>query len=239
MSGVSNRAWHTSTLMYSTILFDLDHTLYDSDESERLAYAHTAATFGLADPDAHFGTYVDINRAMWAAVERGELQPTDVRHRRFEQFNATVGLDADVEEMATAFVWGLGAHGTLYDGAADVLAALASRASLGLITNGLGDVQRSRLSRLGIADYFDSIVVSSEVGVTKPRPEIFDVAFEQLGHPDKATTVMVGDSLTSDIAGGAGYGIATCWYNPHGKPLAPDSAPTHQIGALSELLSLV
>ena len=225
--------------MYSTILLDLDHTLYDSDESERLAYAHTAATFGLADADAHFGTYVDINRAMWAAVERGELQPTDVRFRRFEEFNATVGLDADPEEMATAFVWALGAHGELYPDAAEVLAALASRASLGLVTNGLSDVQRSRLSRLGIADYFDSIVVSSEVGVTKPRPEIFDVAFEQLGNPDKATTVMVGDSLTSDIAGGTGYGIDTCWYNPHRKPLVPDSTPTHQIGALSDLLDLV
>lgn len=236
---MSDGAWHTATRMYSTILLDLDHTLYDSDESERLAYAHTAATFGLADPDAHFATYVDINRAMWAAVERGELQPTEVRFRRFEQFNETVGLDADPVEMADAFVWGLGAHGELYPDAADVLSALASRASLGLITNGLSDVQRSRLSRLGIADYFDAIVVSSEVGVTKPRPEIFDVAFEQLGHPDKATTVMVGDSLTSDVAGGAGYGIATCWYNPHGKALAPDSAPTHQIGTLSELLTLV
>ena len=141
--------------------------------------------------------------------------------------------------MADAFVWGLGAHGHLYDGAAEVLAALASRASLGLVTNGLSDVQRSRLSRLGIADYFDAIVVSSEVGATKPRPAIFDAAFEQLGHPDKGSTVMVGDSLTSDIAGGTRYGIDTCWYNPHGKPLAPDSAPTHQIGALSELLDLV
>ncbi|MAT04061.1 MAG: noncanonical pyrimidine nucleotidase, YjjG family [Acidimicrobiaceae bacterium] len=225
--------------MYSTILLDLDHTLYDSDESERLAYAHTAATFGLDDPDRHFDTYVDINRAMWAAVERGELQPTEVRHRRFEQFNVTVGLDADPVLMADTFVWGLGAHGELYPGTVDVLAALASRASLGLVTNGLSDVQRSRLSRLGIAEYFDAIVVSSEVGATKPRPEIFDIAFEQLGRPAKETALMVGDSLTSDVAGGFAFGIATCWYNPHRKPLAPDSAPTHEIGALSELLALL
>jgi 2-haloacid dehalogenase len=225
--------------MYSTLLFDLDHTLYDSDESERRAYAHTTATFGLAEPELHFATYLDINRAMWAAVERGELDPTEVRHRRFEQFNRSVGLDADPHRMADEFVWGLGAHGELYHGVADLLAALASRASLALVTNGLSDVQRSRLSRLGITDYFDAIIVSSEVGVTKPRPAIFELAFVALGDPEKSTAVMVGDSLTSDIAGGRSFGIATCWYNRHGQVADPDVGPTHEITDLTELLHLV
>jgi 2-haloacid dehalogenase len=225
--------------MYSTLLFDLDHTLYDSDESERQAYAHTTARFGLDDPDHHFATYVEINRAMWAAVERGELDPTEVRHRRFEQFNRSVGLDADAHLMADEFVWGLGAHGELYHGVADLLAALASRASLALVTNGLGDVQRSRLSRLGITDYFDAIIVSSEVGVTKPRPAIFELAFAALGEPEKSTAVMIGDSLTSDIAGGRNFGIATCWYNRHGQVADRGDAPTHEIIDLAELLGLV
>jgi YjjG family noncanonical pyrimidine nucleotidase len=225
--------------MYSTLLFDLDHTLYDSDESERQAYAHTAERFGLTDPDHHFATYVDINRAMWAAVERGELEPADVRHRRFEEFNASVGLEADPHRMADEFVWGLGAHGGLYHGVADLLAALASRASLALVTNGLSDVQRSRLSRLGITDYFDAIIVSSEVGVTKPRPAIFELAFAALGDPEKSTALMVGDSLTSDIAGGRNVVIATCWYNRHGQVADPGAEPTHEISDLSELLTLV
>jgi YjjG family noncanonical pyrimidine nucleotidase len=196
--------------MYETILFDLDHTLLDSDESERLAYAHTAAKAGLADPDAHFPTYVTINQRMWRAVEQGEMHPGEVRHRRFEEFNAIVGLDADPDTMAEHFVWALGSYGDLYTDAERVLAVCASRASVGLVTNGLSDVQRSRLSRLGIADYFDAIVISSEVGVTKPRPDIFQLAFDQLGEPAKESTVMVGDSLTSDIAGGRNFGIDTC-----------------------------
>jgi 2-haloacid dehalogenase len=225
--------------MYSTLLFDLDHTLYDSDESERRAYAHTTATFGLDEPDLHFATYVDINRAMWAAVERGELDPTEVRHRRFEQFNRSVGLDADPHRMADEFVWGLGAHGELYHGVADLLAALATRASLALVTNGLGDVQRSRLSRLGIADFFDAIIVSSEVGVTKPRAAIFELTFAALGDPERSSAVMVGDSLTSDIAGGRNFGIATCWYNRHGQVAGPGAEPTHEITDLTALLNLI
>lgn len=226
-------------MSYDTVLFDLDHTLYDSDESERQAYAHTTARAGLGDPDEHFPQYVAINREMWRAVERGELDPTEVRHRRFEAFNREVGLDADPFAMAEDFVWALGAHGELYPGADQLLAACAARASLALVTNGLSDVQRSRLSRLGIADYFDAIVISSEVGVTKPRPDIFDIAFEQLGHPTKSGALMVGDSLTSDIAGGRNYGIDTCWFNPHGNRAEPGSEPTHVVGRLDELLGLL
>lgn len=224
---------------YETILFDLDHTLYDSDESERHAYAHACGRAGLADLDLHFPRYVTINQAMWRAVERGEIDPAEVRHRRFEAFNLEVGLDADHFVMANDFVWGLGNHGGLYPGAEQVLAACAARASLALVTNGLGDVQRSRLSRLGIADYFDAIVISSEVGVTKPRPAIFEAAFERLGRPPKDTAVMVGDSLTSDVAGGRAYGIDTCWYNPHGNRAEPGSEPTLEVRRLDDLPQLL
>jgi len=224
---------------YETILFDLDHTLLDSHESERHAYAHTAAWAGLVDADLHFDTYVGINQAMWKAVERGEIDPSEVRHRRFEDFNRSVGLDADPHDMATEFVWGLGAHGELYPGALELLAACAARASVGLVTNGLSDVQRSRLSRLGITDFFDVIVISSEVGCTKPRPQIFEIAFEQLGNPPKEDAVMVGDSLTSDIAGGRAFGIDTVWYNPAGAAATNGDRPTHEVATHVDLFPLL
>jgi 2-haloacid dehalogenase len=102
---------------YTTLLFDLDHTLLDSDTSEVEAYAHTMAVIGLDDPDHHFDRYVTINREMWRAVEMGTMRPDEVRFRRFEQFVAEIGIDADPVAMAEAFVWGLGAHGELYAGA--------------------------------------------------------------------------------------------------------------------------
>ena len=224
---------------YDVVLLDLDLTIYASEESELQAFAHTAAFAGLTDPDSHFDRYLSINRELWAAVERGELLPTELRYRRFEQFILDVGLDTDIRRMADEFVWGLGAYGELYPGAERVLAQLATTASLALVTNGLGEVQRARLSRLGITDYFDVIVVSGEVGVTKPRPEIFQIAFEQLGNPPKESALMVGDSLTSDIAGGRNFGIDTCWYNPHGATDAGDIVATHQIAALEELVAVV
>lgn len=224
-------------MRYATLLFDLDHTLFDSDESERLAYLHTMQACGLEAPESHFDRYVSINRAMWTAVEAGTMAPDEVRHRRFEQFLAEVCVDADPHRMADDFVWGLAHHGELYDGARALLEMLAEQVSLALVTNGLSAVQRTRLERLGIAGFFDAIVISSEVGVTKPRREIFDLTFELLGEPDRDTALMVGDSLTSDIAGGRNAGIATCWYNPNG--LEPDGELTHVIGRLADLVAIV
>ena len=91
----------------------------------------------------------------------------------------------------------------------------SSQTSLALVTNGLSEVQRTRIERLDLGRYFDAVVISSEVGAAKPSTEIFDLAFELLGSPAKASALMVGDSLTSDIQGGINYGIATCWYNPN------------------------
>jgi len=50
---------------------------------------------------------------------------------------------------------------------------------------------------------------------------------------------MIGDSLTSDIAGGTGYGLPTCWFNQHGKVAGSNDQITHEISALDQLFDLV
>ncbi|MDJ0665422.1 MAG: YjjG family noncanonical pyrimidine nucleotidase [Acidimicrobiia bacterium] len=226
-------------MRYQTVLLDFDHTLLDSDTSEIEAYTLTLRNQGVEDPMAHFAMYKRINLGLWAAVERGELLPTDVRAKRFELLMAELGLPADIEQMADDFVVGFATHGDLYPGVVDVLEELAARARLCLITNGLSEVQRPRIERLGIEKYFDAIVVSAEVGVTKPGAAIFAIAFERLGNPAKAEVLMVGDSLSSDIKGGADYGIDTCWYNPNGKVAGPEDRITYEIKALRDLLNLI
>jgi len=226
-------------MRYPTLLFDLDHTLIDSDESERQAYEHTMATIGLSEPGAYFDRYVSINRSMWSAVEAGDMQPSEVRHRRFERFTAELGIDADPHDMADAFVWGLGNFGDLYDGARELLDELTGVAILAMVTNGLSEVQRARIDRLDLGDYFHTVIISSEVGVTKPRPEIFDLAFDGLGRPERSEALMIGDSLTSDIAGGRNSGVDTCWYNRHGAPRPNGSDVTHEITELGEIPPIV
>jgi 2-haloacid dehalogenase len=219
---------------YPTVLLDLDHTLFDSDESERQAFHRALAAQGVADPERHLETYVRINTALWAAVERGVRSAIEVRLCRFAELVEVCALDADPHRLADAFVLGLGACGELYPGAVDALDELAGTATLALVTNGLGEVQRARLERLGLADRFAAVVISGEVGVAKPAGAFFDLAFAQLGDPDRTGTLMVGDSLSADIAGGAACGTSTCWYNPHGRD-AGVHLVDHVIARLDEL----
>ncbi len=224
---------------YSTVLLDLDHTLFDSDASENAAFEVTMAAFGASDPGRHREAYDRINRSLWRRVEAGEVGPDYVKLARFDQLVATLALDADPAAMAETFAEALGAHGDLYPGAVEVLEQLAQVASLALVTNGLSEVQRARIERHRLDDLFDAIVISAEVGHSKPGREIFDLTFERLGQPSRRSALMVGDSLSSDIRGGTAYGIDTCWYNPHGRPAGSADRFTHQISRLEQLPTLV
>jgi 2-haloacid dehalogenase len=225
-------------MRYPVVLLDLDHCLLDSHASEQQAYDEALRSVGVADPAALFPTYERINGALWMAVERGEVSPNDVRFLRFEQFVAETGINADSVAMADAFIEGLGAKGELYPGIETVLAELATATTLGLVTNGIGQVQRTRIARLGFDRFFSAYIISGEAGVAKPNPEIFDRILSELGNPDRADVLMVGDSLTSDIAGGRNARIHTCWYNPNGVDPGAQT-PDHIVSTLDELPAIV
>lgn len=225
-------------MRYSTLLFDLDHTLIDADASEAISFDRTLRAAGVADPSALVDQYAEINTALWAAVERNEITPDDVRVTRFARLVEAADIDADPVDMADHYVAGMASTAELYPGARDVLEDLATTATLALVTNGLSEVQRPRIERLDIGHLFDAVVISGEVNTAKPGAKIFDLTFDLLGWPDKKMTLMIGDSLSSDIPGGSGYGIATAWYNPGGQPQPTDLVIDHVVTSLSQLPAL-
>jgi len=226
-------------LSYSTVLLDLDHTLLDSHTSEACAFDATLTEAGVESPERHFPAYDRINKKLWAAVERGEMTPDEVKVRRFEQLCDEIGLEARAEEMAANFVEGLAREGDLYPGTRDVLEELASVTRLAMITNGLSYVQRTRIERLRLGPYLAAVAISAEIGAAKPHTQIFDVVFEELGRPDRRSVLIVGDSLSSDMQGGWNYGIDTCWYNPAGTDNDRPDLVTHEITTLGELVAIV
>lgn len=223
---------------YHHVLLDLDHTLLDTDTSLHLAFADAMNSVG-ADADDRYPIFNEINQALWRKVEAHELTPPQVHVARFVELNDRLGLEANPQHMADAFAHGMGAHGELYPGARDILDALAGVATLAMVTNGLSEIQRARINRLGLEQYFETITISAEVGVAKPGTEIFDLTFGALGEPDRSAALMVGDNPGSDIAGGNNAGIATCWYNPHGKEGSDSHVSNHTIAVLDQLLPIV
>jgi len=222
---------------YTTVLFDLDHTLLDSDTSEQAAFGATMRSIDVAPATEAFAVYHEINQALWRRVESGELSPNDVKVRRFEQLLSELGIAGDPHAMGAMFLQGLTDHGDLYDGARSMLGSLSGRVRLGLVTNGIGPVQRGRVARLDIGAHFDAIAISGELRVSKPDPAIFDHVLTEMGVDDRSGVVMVGDSLASDIAGATNAGIDSIWFDRHGT--ADTVGPTYTAATLGDVVSLI
>jgi 2-haloacid dehalogenase len=226
---------------YQWLLLDADGTLFDYDRAEMDALRLTFEAAGHPFHPSYAEAYRRINAAIWREFELGQITQERLRTRRFALLFDEAGLDLDLEHFSSAYLCNLALGTHLVDGAEEVLAALRGRVGLALITNGLEEVQRPRLERSTIGGCFDAVVISEEVGAAKPDPAIFDVALARMGHPPREQVLMVGDSLTSDIAGANRSGIDACWFNPAGLPLpqAPGVQVRYEIRELGELLELV
>jgi putative hydrolase of the HAD superfamily len=225
---------------YEFLLFDFDGTLVDYDKTEAWNLAESFRMRGLAYEEArHLPVYQKINLRLWREFEKGEISAEALRVKRFRELFDACGIQADPEEISKVYIANQSRAVFLYDDALRVLAALRPRYTLGLITNGLKEIQRKRLALTGADKYLDCITVSDEIGVQKPEAEIFAHCFRAAGHTDKATALVIGDSLTSDIQGGINFGIDTCWFNPKGKPGGSGIIPTYEIRGLNELPGLL
>ncbi|MHB8670418.1 MAG: HAD family hydrolase [Acidimicrobiales bacterium] len=121
-----------------------------------------------------------------------------------------VGKSGLASAMADAYVEAQRGGHPLIDGAAATVRELVGRVRLGLLTNGPADIQRLKLDQSGLADCFDAVVISGEVGVGKPSVEAFGRVLDGLSvGPDDA--VMVGDSWERDVRGAVSAGIAPVW----------------------------
>ena len=225
---------------YDVLLFDLDDTLLDFAIAEKSALKRAFEGVGYAyDEEKHLPLYQHHNRASWAAFEAGTIDLETLKTGRFQKFCDAVSPALDPDLFRRFFVMYLGESAHSIAGAARVVQALSKQYRLALITNGLKDVQRARLKRWELAVHFPVVVISDEIGAKKPDPEFFDHTLRSLGYPDKERCLIIGDSLTSDIQGGANAGIETCWFNPGGKSRGNGPAPTYEIQELRELLDLL
>lgn len=223
---------------YEVILFDADGTIFDFARAEAYALENTFCELGLPFGEEEVKTYHRVNHEAWRMFERGVITSIELRTLRFERFVSARGLSADPETMSSTYLSWLAQAAFLIDGAEGVIERLSGNVKMAIVTNGLKDVQNGRFRRSPITDRFEAVVISEEVGVQKPDPAIFDRALAALGHADRRSVLMVGDSLTSDIQGGVNFGIDTCWYNPERATAPARPVPNHIISTLEELIPL-
>lgn len=224
---------------YPWLLFDADETLLDFTRAEADALLAAFVEVGVPWQDAFRETYHVVNARAWRLLEEGRITAVELRVRRFADMFEVLGLALDPTAFSPVYLRHLGEQANLVDGALELLDAVRGQHSVTIVTNGLSDVQRSRLGRSAIAAHIEHLVISEEVGAAKPDPMFFAIALERLGRPDPRDVLVIGDSLSSDIAGGIAAGLDTCWFNPAGKGRGDGPVPTYEIRSLAELPSIL
>ena len=227
------------TTPYTWLLFDADNTLWDFDAAEAHALERTLLERDMIWSAEVLGTYQLINRAAWDDYEKGRLLKEQLRDIRFQRLLEHYKADHPAEALSLSYRNYLAASNHLLDGAMEVLDYAQSRYRLGLITNGLTEVQRPRLGNTGIASYFEFIAISDELGVAKPQAAFFDYAQEQMDHPPYEQVLVIGDNPNADIRGALDYGYAACWFRRPGAADRKHLGETFRIRSIKELLKFL
>lgn len=225
-------------MKYTHLLFDVDNTLFDFDETERLSLIELFEAAGVEYSESNLAAYHRVNNEWWKRFEQGEATIAQLAPGRIAGFFEAVGVKHDVNEFSGKMLYFLSSHSILLDGALEFVQKLAPFCELYFITNGIAQVQHGRVDCSPVAPYIKRSFISEEIGYSKPSPEFFAYVLSQLEGVPKENILVIGDSLVSDIAGGAAAGLDTCWYNPAGKP-AGDVQPTFTVGNYDELAELI
>jgi FMN phosphatase YigB (HAD superfamily) len=196
---------------YQLVLFDFDDTLVDFAASEGGAVSAVCSHYGREATPERLAQFKAINRALWQRHDAGEIPSTVVFIERFKQFLLALEVEGVADEANQVFLDGLVTHVTPFPQVGELMAFVAGRAKVGIVSNGHGVTQRRRAEAAGFAQHIHFYAISQEVGVAKPHPTIFAEAYRLSGLPPGAKTLMVGDNVAADIDGARAAGFDTCW----------------------------
>ena len=222
--------------MIRAVFLDVDNTLLSFDEAVRGAMREGFARFGLPPfEETMFSVFHQVNHSLWTALERGEIDLAYLRFVRWKRVFERLGVSGDERQFESFFRAWLFESAVPEDGAMDLIHSLYGRYMLCVASNGPDAQQRSRLGHAGMLPYFSHLFISEKVGASKPDRAFFLACFRSLETIDPAESVMIGDSITSDIIGGAESGMKTVWYNPKGLAVPPEVQPDAVVTSLREI----
>ena len=226
---------------YKYLLWDIDGTILNFEKAEKRAIRTLFEKFNLGEcTDEMLSHYIEINKKYWKLLECGKMEKERILVERFEEFFLKEGIRTDVaSEFNKAYQLALGDTIAFNDDALEIIKAQKKNYQIIIVTNGTAIAQKKKLERSGLDKIADNIFISEEVGYEKPSIHFFERVIAKAGMDDVSQAVIIGDSLTSDIQGGANAGIDTCWYNPKEEVNDTNLKPTYIIKNLHELCEIV
>lgn len=221
---------------YEIILWDVDQTLLDFLKSEDYALRYAFEQFGKCIDSAIVSLYSEINDSYWKRLEKGEITKQEVLHGRFQSLFAKLSIkDIQVDNFAKIFQTALGSVCFYKDDSYRLCQELKKDHRQYVVTNGVAWTQQNKLKLAGFDQIMNDIFISENLGSPKPNKEFFDKCFEMIPDFNRQKTIIVGDSLTSDMLGGNRAGITCCWYNPAGKEKKGNAHIDYEINNLWDI----
>ena len=225
----------------SILLWDVDQTLLDFSKSQRDALCRSFQKYGRTLEEETLALYVSINDVYSKRHELGQVSKKELLTGRFETLFSRMGItDLPVEEFASFYQKALGEVYFFRDDSLELCQELKDEGYLQYaVTNGVSSTQRNKLRLSGLDRIFDDIFVSEEMGEPKPSVKYFERCFRKIPDFSRERTLIIGDSLSSDMQGGNNAGICCCWYNPGKKPRDSGLRIDYEIENLWELKELL
>ena len=231
---------------YKAIFLDWDDTIGDWTTAEHKALQDIYKTYRLdrlyPTFEDYLNAYKPYNLELWGMYGRGEVSKNKLHFERFYRPIEGLPITDDglrnlAHEMGDEFLQLTNKYFCLMPDAGRVVKYLASKYPLTIISNGFKEVQYYKFEHSGLAPYFTHRLISEEVGINKPQPEIFRIALERNGiAADEA--VMIGDSYSSDIAGAKAAEIDQIWVKADGL-LITDETATYIVPQLADVMKIV
>ncbi|MCS0824800.1 HAD family hydrolase [Cytobacillus firmus] len=191
--------------MIKAVIFDLDGTLLNRDESVRMfietQYDRLNKLVGHIPKEKFVRRFIELD-------DRGYVWKDKVYRQLVKEFGIT---DITWEELFQDYLSQFKNNCISFPNLNSMLEELrTSNLVLGLITNGKGQFQMDNIKAMGIEEYFDIILISEWEGIKKPDPQIFKRALEQLNVTSNES-IFVGDHPDNDIKASQNVGMKGIW----------------------------
>ena len=224
------------------VIFDMDDTLYDRKAAQIEFVKHLDRCFPHLFEGQEIGTiisaFLESNRLADEDYEAG-LPWTRDKHSRY--FLHLLGISEDYADSITeTYVRDCHKIHLPVHGAIPSVEEISKRFQTAVITNGVSDVQNTKLEAIGLKSFFNRIVIGPEIGILKPDPEIFRYVARLL-NVTPSECLNIGDSYTLDVIGPKKAGMLACWYNPE-QIAAPEGSSVKAdfvIRSLPEILAIL
>lgn len=229
--------------MYKTVFIDLDDTLWDTrcngKESMKEVYRDYRFDRFFPDFDSFYDVYYPNNIELWRKYRNGEITKEKLIIDRL-RFPLEPYMDCNekfILSLNDDFLNRTTLRKKLVPYSKEILEYLKPNYNLFILSNGFKEVQYKKMDRAGISKYFDGIILSDEVGVNKPHPQIFHEAMKR-AKSSYINTIMIGDSWDADIYGAKSVGIDQIWLDL-GIENKGDFESTHRITSLLEIRNIL